>query len=111
VTPAIAAPPAAGGLAALRQLSAAEEFFEFFALPFEPRVVQVYRLHILRHFAQELERIDRTSPGLAEPERLALYREALRRAHDVFVHSTAQEQRLFKVFQADALVTLGRRAP
>lgn len=102
---------ARGGLAALRQLVQAEDFFEFFALPFEPRVVQVFRLHILKRFALEMERIDREVPAADEAGRLALYRDALRRSHDVFERSTAQEERLFKVFQGGGIVTLARRAP
>lgn len=98
-------------LSTLRQLVQAEEFFQFFGLPFEPRVVEVYRLHILKRFGLEVERIDREAPALDEPGRLALYREALGRAHDLFLRSTAQEEKLFKVFQDGGVVTLARRRP
>ncbi len=103
--------PSPSPLAALRRLARAEEFFQFFGLPFEPRVVDVYRLHILRRFGLEVERIDREAPALDERARLALYREALGRAHDVFLRSTAQEEKLFKVFQDGGVVTLARRRP
>lgn len=100
-----------GGLAALRRLEKAEDFFAFFELPFDPRIVQVYRLHVLKRFALEIETIDRAQPAAAEPERIALYRAALRRSHDVFVRSTARDEKLFKVFQGGGVVTLGRRQP
>lgn len=38
----------------LTRLSAAEEFLEFFAIPFEQNVVNVSRLHILKRFYQYL---------------------------------------------------------
>lgn len=100
----------AGGLAALRQLSKAEDFFDFFALPYDPQLVQVYRLHVLKRFALEMERIDREQSELSEPERLDAYAAALRRSHDVFIHSTAQDEKLFKVFKPRGLVTLGKKA-
>lgn len=107
-----AAPGLAGRhLAALRELRQAEDFFAFFDLPYEPRVVHVYRLHVLKRFALEMETIDRAHPMIGEPERLALYREALRRSHDVFARSTAQDEKLFKVFQGGSLVSLNRRSP
>lgn len=96
-------------LAALGRLSQAEDFFDFFELEYEPRVVQVYRLHVLRRFALEMDLIDRASPMAGEQERLSLYRDALMRSHDLFTRSTAQEQKLFRVFQDGAVVTLGRR--
>lgn len=100
-----------GGLAALRRLENAEDFFAFFELSFDPKVVQVYRLHVLKRFALEMEIVDRAHPALAEPERIALYREALRRSHDVFVRSNAQEEKLFRVFQGGGIVSLKRRTP
>lgn len=38
----------------LKALSSAEDFFVFFGLPFDERVVQVNRLHILKRFYQYL---------------------------------------------------------
>jgi hypothetical protein len=42
-------------LADMRSLSAAEDFFEYLALPFDPAVLQVTRLHVLKRFNQYLE--------------------------------------------------------
>ncbi len=102
---------AAGDLAALRRLEAAEDFFAFFGVAYDARVLRVYRLHVLKRFALEMDVIDRAHPTAPEPERLALYREALRRSHDVFARSTAQDEKLFKVFQGGGLVALPRRSP
>ena len=54
-------------LQALSTLSAAEEFFAFFSIPFEPAVVHVNRLHILKRFNQYLRL---TTPDVAylDPE-------------------------------------------
>ena len=41
----------------LRELEGAEEFLEFFAIPFDSRIVQVYRLHILQRFHDYLSRL------------------------------------------------------
>lgn len=78
---------AAPTLAELRGLRHAEQLFDFFGLEFDPRIVQAYRLHLIERFGLETDLIDREHPMLAEQERLALYREALRRSHQVFTRS------------------------
>ena len=57
----------------LTQLSAAEEFLEFFAIPFEQSVVNVSRLHILKRFYQYL-RQERGLGELDEAQMFACYR-------------------------------------
>jgi nitrogenase-stabilizing/protective protein len=82
----------------LSNLSAAEEFFQFFGVPYEQAVVHVNRLHILKRFQQYL----RTTPGLAELDRDALHgrcQELLVRAYQDFVRSTPAQEKVFKVFQ------------
>lgn len=85
-------------IAQLKTLSSAEDFFHFFGVPFEERVVQVNRLHILKRFYQYLHRAE----GLAGADDVALfrrYREFLSQAYQDFVVSTAQREKVFKVFQ------------
>jgi len=82
----------------LSSLSAAEEFFNYFAVPFEPAVVHVNRLHILKRFQQYL----RVTPGLADldaPALRAACQELLARAYHDFVRSTPAQEKVFKVFQ------------
>lgn len=85
----------------LTQFSAAEEFLEFFGIPYEQPVVNVYRLHILKRFYQYLRQ-----ENLGELDEVAMfkqYRALLMRAYEDFVHSTAAKEKVFKVFQdADA---------
>ena len=82
----------------LAQLSAAEEFLDFFALPYEQAVLDVNRLHILKRFYQYL----RQETGLAalpqEAQRIR-YRALLARAYQDFVESTPAQEKVFKVFQ------------
>jgi nitrogenase-stabilizing/protective protein len=82
----------------LGNLSAAEEFFQFFAVPYEQEVVHVNRLHILKRFQQYL----RTTPELKDLDREPLHarcRELLARAYADFVRSTPAQEKVFKVFQ------------
>lgn len=86
-------------LQALGNLSAAEEFFEFLAVPYEPAVVHVKRLHILKRFNQYLRT---RTPGVAHLHAQAQYqacRELLQRAYQDFVSSTPAREKVFKVFQ------------
>jgi nitrogenase-stabilizing/protective protein len=78
--------------------SAAEEFLDYFQVPYEQSVVNVNRLHILKRFNQYL----RATPGTAEmdDETLrAVCKETLDKAYQDFVTSTAAQEKVFKVFQ------------
>ena len=82
----------------LSHLSAAEEFFHFFGVPFEQSVVNVNRLHILKRFNQYLRR-DGRGEGLEAEARVAHCRALLQRAYEDFTRSTAAQEKVFKVFQ------------
>lgn len=83
-------------LAQFDRLSDAEEYFEFFGLSYDPQVVNVNRLHILRKFSQLVEAEDKNQ---TEAQLLAAYKEALQTAYNVFLTSSGVEQKLFKVFK------------
>ena len=93
-------PGAAQRLVAFLACRTAEEYFAALGVDYQPRVLAVNRLHILRYFAGEVARIDRELPGLADPgRRLAAYRTALYLSHQAFVGSSALDHRLFKVLR------------
>ncbi len=82
----------------LKSLSSAEDFLRHFGVPFDERVVQVNRLHILKRFYQYLH----AAEGLAGLDEIGLfrrYRELLRDAYQDFVRSTPAQEKVFKVFQ------------
>jgi nitrogenase-stabilizing/protective protein len=83
-------------LTQFNQLKDAEEYFEFFGLTYDPKVVNVNRLHILRKFSQLTQDIDKSQ---SETQILDAYRQALQTAYDLFLSSNSVEQKLFKVFQ------------
>ncbi|MBI5255167.1 MAG: nitrogenase-stabilizing/protective protein NifW [Burkholderiales bacterium] len=90
----------------LKALSSAEDFMQFFGIPFDERVVQVNRLHILKRFYQYLHQANSLPPssgeGLSGLDEVALfrrYRELLVNAYQDFVNSTPAKEKVFKVFQ------------
>lgn len=82
----------------LKTLSSAEDFMQFFGVPYEEQVLHVNRLHILKRFFQYLRRDDAPSPG-DDVETFRRYRELLTRAYQDFVESTPAREKVFKVFQ------------
>jgi nitrogenase-stabilizing/protective protein len=82
----------------LTRLSAAEEFLEFFAIPYQQSVVNVSRLHILKRFYQYL-RQEKGLGDLDEAQMFSRYRALLTRAYEDFVQSTPAQEKVFKVFQ------------
>lgn len=84
---------------ALEELSTAEDFLDYFAVPYEASVVHVNRLHILQRFHDYLAR--QTMPE-DEAAKFALYKEWLARAYADFVSSDALTEKVFRVFQTEA---------
>ncbi len=82
----------------LAGLSSAEEFLDFLKVPYDPQVVRVNRLHILKRFhdyiaqAELSEQTD--SAALSQA-----YTQALEHAYADFVTSNAATEKVFKVFQ------------
>lgn len=109
------APPLAEALA---ELNSAEDFLDYFGVPYEARVLQVNRLHILQRFHDYLAK---QAPNLPpEPEaQHAIYRLWLERAYLDFVHSSPLAERVFRVLReapqpgggASAFVPLAKLLP
>ncbi len=83
----------------LQQLSSAEEFFERLGVDYEPQVVHVARLHILRRMGQYLRGsdVEGALEAADEDTLLKLCRDHLAQAYADFVASSPIEERLFKV--------------
>ena len=85
-----------GTLAEFNQLVDAEEYFQFFGLPYDAKAVNINRLHILKQFSNSIRQVNVS--GLSETEQLEEYKKALVNAYDLFLTSCGVEQKLFKVF-------------
>jgi nitrogenase-stabilizing/protective protein len=85
-------------LAKFNQLTDAEQYFQFFNLPYDPTIVNVNRLHILQQFSNSIKTIQADLEEANEEEILSRYRAALQQAYGVFLTSNSLEQKLFKVF-------------
>ncbi|MDX2099451.1 MAG: nitrogenase-stabilizing/protective protein NifW [Leptolyngbyaceae cyanobacterium bins.59] len=88
-----------GTVTEFKQLVNAEDYFIFFNLPYDPQIVNVNRLHILKKFSNAVKEIDAEFAGVEDEEKLARYERALQNAYEVFLSSTGVEQKLFKVFK------------
>ena len=82
----------------LKELSSAEDFLQYFGVPFDQAVVNVSRLHILKRFFQYL-RQDNLLDTTNEMALYAVYRQRLTRAYADFVASSPAQEKVFKVFQ------------
>lgn len=78
----------------LADLGSAEEFLDYFGIPFDVRIVQVNRLHILQRFHDYLAKQEAGKT----PEYHA-WRGWLLRAYEDFVGSSAQQEKVFAVFR------------
>src|SRR5271167_2445791 len=81
----------------LQDLSSAEDFLNYFSVPYEPRVVQVNRLHILQRFHDYLAQAGDSLPEEEAPRRV-VHKRLLERAYQDFVTSDALTEKVFKVF-------------
>jgi nitrogenase-stabilizing/protective protein len=87
-------------LADFQKLVDAEDFLNFFDIPFDETAVNVNRLHILKMFSVAIAEVDEKKE-LTEAEKMTAYKTALESAYQTFLTSSAQEQKLFPVFQKE----------
>ena len=80
----------------LSELESAEDFLNYFEVPFEQKVVHVNRLHILQRFHNYLSAV---SMPTDEGSLRDIYLNALSRAYDDFVNSDAKTEKVLKVYQ------------
>lgn len=85
----------------LSALSSAEEILDYFAVPYDRAVVNVSRLHILKRFHQYLGQQGGLE-ALPVTSAYATCRQLLARAYTDFLESSGIEQKVFRVFQAQA---------
>lgn len=78
----------------LAKLSSAEDFFELLQVDYDPQVVRVNRLHILKRFHDYLARA-----GLEGSNDRHAYQAHLRQAYADFLTSSGIQEKVFKVFQ------------
>ena len=78
----------------LAKLSSAEDYFRFLGVHYDPAVLNVARLHILRRMGDNLR-----EAGLEpdEDKARAYFRAHLERAYQDFVKSSPIKERVFKV--------------
>jgi nitrogenase-stabilizing/protective protein len=79
----------------LRKLHSAEDFFESLGVDYDPAVVRVARLHILRRMAEYLSKND--FDGLGDDDVRAACKETLAKSYEDFVSSSPIAERVFKV--------------
>ena|SRR5271166_152143 len=84
-------------LSDLEKLSAAEDFFTYLKVDYDPALVQVSRLHILKRMGKYLAGKDFS--GASEETIFAEARTTLAQAYADFTASTPIDERVFKVLQ------------
>ncbi|MGY4182813.1 nitrogenase-stabilizing/protective protein [Bradyrhizobium sp. USDA 4518] len=97
--------PAAHILDRLSNASSAEEFFSLLGVDYDPKIVNVARLHILKRMGQYFAK--EQFSGATEPEIRARCKAMLEQAYADFVASRPIDQRVFKVLK-DAVAGPGK---
>lgn len=78
----------------LAELGSAEEFLDYFGIPFDAGIVHVNRLHILQRYHDYLAKQE-----AGKVPEYAAWRAWLQRAYEDFVASSALEERVFAVLR------------
>ncbi len=81
----------------MEELVSAEDFLEYFEIPFDQSVVHVNRLHILQRFHNYLS-AEAGLESMELSERYTRHKMLLAKAYLDFVDSDAQTEKVFKVF-------------
>lgn len=84
-------------LSAVRAAGSAEEIFALLGVPYDPKVLNIARLHILKRMSMHLAEAD--LDGLPAGDVEVRLKDALTRAYQDLASSSPIEQRVFKVLQ------------
>jgi len=84
-------------LGALKKMSSAEDFFAGLGVSYDPSILSVARLHILKRMGQYVGGDD--LDGLPDRVVVAPARSSLERAYQDFVASSPLKERVFKVLK------------
>ena len=87
----------------LGTLSTAEDFFDFFDIAYDPAVLAVVRLHILKRMGEYMRKNKDSLVQADEQTARALCKAHLERAYADFIESTPLEQRVFRVLKEAVL--------
>lgn len=83
----------------LEKASSAEDFFSILGVEYDPKVVSVVRLHILRRMGQYLVGAKEELQGLADEEVTARCKTFLEQAYADFLEKSPLDERVFKVLK------------
>ena len=90
------APPTAPVLDQIARRSSAEEIFDYLCLPYDPQVVNVARLHVMKRFGTYLQAARLSA--LEDDAAFLAARDCLLRAYEDFVGTAPRQVGVFKVF-------------
>jgi nitrogenase-stabilizing/protective protein len=82
----------------LSELEGAEDFLNYFELPFDQTVVHANRLHILQRYHDYI--VEVASPPEDEAERKELYGQLLAKAYQDFVHSNPKDEKVLQIYKS-----------
>ena len=85
---------------AFDELESAEDFLEFFQIDYLPGIVLVNRLHILQRFHNLLNKQGALPESIGD--NLSIQRSLLQQAYESFIDSSAQKEKVLKVFNRAA---------
>ena len=94
----------------LKRLSSAEEFFDYLGVAYEPPVVNVARLHILKRLAGLLSANAAELEKQSDDEVRERFKSFLEQAYEELTQEGPMQQRLFKVHK-DAVAEEKRPQP
>lgn len=81
-----------------KELVDAEDFFEFYNVPFHPEMLAISRVHILKKFRMYLEEEGILEEDTSDKEVWKMQRAYLFRAYREFIEPTPVRQKFFSTF-------------
>lgn len=80
----------------MEDLVSAEDFLEYFEIPFDQTVIHTYRLHILSRYHEYISKAELPDDQEARHDQ---YKAMLVQAYDDFVNSDAKTEKALKIYK------------
>ena len=93
---------------AIGQIEGAEDLFALLEVAFDPALLAVHRIAMLKRFGQEVEILERRDPPLCEEDRLSLYAAALERTHALYARGGSEVDPIIRMRRPRDVVAVDR---
>lgn len=86
-------------LSGIDELETAEDFFDFFHVPYDASQLRSKHLHVMHAFHQRVDQLASMAKTASEPARFAMAKRELQQSYHLFAHQTVNAHSTLGIYE------------